>query len=118
MIYGKMTESGYVRADSAEPKSIRELSELGVRIYGARKGPDSIDYGIRWLQSLDEIIIDKRRCPNTYREFVGYEYERNRDGQFISAYPDKDNHAIDAVRYGCEDLMPAKAGIRAGRLDY
>ena len=89
MIYGKMTESGYVRADSAEPKSIRELSELGVRIYGARKGPDSIDYGIRWLQSLDEIIIDKRRCPNTYREFVGYEYERNRDGQFISAYPDK-----------------------------
>ena len=118
MIYGKMTESGYVRADSAEPKSIRELSELGVRIYGARKGPDSIDYGIRWLQSLDEIIIDKRRCPNTYREFVGYEYERNRDGQFISTYPDKDNHAIDAVRYGCEDFMPAKAGIRAGRLDY
>lgn len=118
MIRGKMTESGYVRADSAEPKSIRELAELGVRIYGARKGPDSVDYGIRWLQSLDEIVIDKRRCPNTYREFVGYEYERNRDGQFISAYPDKDNHAIDAVRYGCEDLMPAKAGIRAGRLDY
>lgn len=118
MIRGKMTESGYVRADSAEPKSIRELAELGVRIYGARKGPDSVDYGIRWLQSLDEIVIDKRRCPNTYREFVGYEYERNRDGQFISAYPDKDNHAIDAVRYGCEDLLPAKAGIRAGRLDY
>lgn len=118
MIRGKMTESGYVRADSAEPKSIRELSELGVRIYGARKGPDSIDYGIRWLQSLDEIVIDKRRCPNTYREFVGYEYERNREGQFISAYPDKNNHAIDAVRYGCEDLMPVRPGIRAGRLEY
>lgn len=118
MIRGKMTESGYVRADSAEPKSIRELAELGVRIYGARKGPDSIDYGIRWLQSLDEIIIDKRRCPNTYREFVGYEYERNRDGQFISTYPDKNNHAIDAVRYGCEDLMPVRPGIRAGRLEY
>lgn len=118
MIRGKMTESGYVRADSAEPKSIRELSELGVRIYGARKGPDSVDYGIRWLQSLDEIVIDKRRCPNTYREFVGYEYERNREGQFISAYPDKNNHAIDAVRYGCEDLMPVRPGIRAGRLEY
>lgn len=118
MIRGKMTESGYVRADSAEPKSIRELSELGVRIYGARKGPDSIDYGIRWLQSLDEIVIDKRRCPNTYREFVGYEYERNREGQFISAYPDKNNHAIDAARYGCEDLMPVRPGIRAGRLEY
>ena len=118
MIRGKMTESGYVRADSAEPKSIRELAELGVRIYGARKGPDSVDYGIRWLQSLDEIVIDKRRCPNTYREFVGYEYERNREGQFISAYPDKNNHAIDAVRYGCEDLMPVRPGIRAGRLEY
>lgn len=77
-----------------------------------------MDYGIRWLQSLDEIVIDKRRCPNTYREFVGYEYERNREGQFISAYPDKNNHAIDAVRYGCEDLMPVRPGIRAGRLDY
>lgn len=118
MIRGKMTESGYVRADSAEPKSIKELAELGIRIYGARKGPDSVDYGIRWLQSLDEIVIDKRRCPNTYREFVGYEYERNREGQFISAYPDKNNHAIDAVRYGCEDLMPVRPGIRAGRLDY
>lgn len=118
MIRGKMTESGYVRADSAEPKSIRELAELGVRIYGARKGPDSVDYGIRWLQSLDEIVIDKRRCPNTYREFVGYEYERNREGQFISACPDKNNHAIDAVRYGCEDLMPVRPGIRAGRLEY
>lgn len=118
MIRGKMTESGYVRADSAEPKSIRELAELGVRIYGARKGPDSVDYGIRWIQSLDEIVIDKRRCPNTYREFVGYEYERNREGQFISAYPDKNNHAIDAVRYGCEDLMPVRPGIRAGRLEY
>ena len=118
MIRGKMTESGYVRADSAEPKSIRELAELGIRIYGAVKGPDSVDYGIRWLQSLNAIVIDKRRCPNTYREFVSYEYERNRDGQFISAYPDKNNHAIDAVRYGCEDLMPVRPGIRAGRLEY
>lgn len=118
MIRKKMSESGYVRADSAEPKSIKELAELGIRIYGAVKGPDSVDYGIRWLQSLDEIVIDKRRCPNTYREFVGYEYERNREGQFISAYPDKNNHAIDAVRYGCEDLMPVRPGIRAGRLEY
>lgn len=118
LIKKKMSEGGFVRADSAEPKSIRELAELGVRIYGARKGPDSVDYGIRWLQSLDEIVIDKRRCPNTYREFVGYEYERNREGQFISAYPDKNNHAIDAVRYGCEDLMPVRPGIRAGRLEY
>ncbi len=93
-------------ADSAEPKSIAEMRDLGLHVAGARKGPGSVDHGMKWLQNLSHIYIDKRRCPNTYREFVGYEYERNRDGQFISAYPDKDNHAIDAVRYGMENAMP------------
>lgn len=93
-------------ADSAEPKSIVEMRGLGLNVAGARKGPDSVDHGMKWLQNLAHIYIDKRRCPNTYREFVGYEYERNREGQFISAYPDKDNHAIDAVRYAMESAMP------------
>ena len=92
-------------ADSAEPKSIVEMRGLGLNVAGARKGPDSVDHGMKWLQNLAHIYIDKRRCPNTYREFVGYEYERNREGQFISAYPDADNHAIDAVRYGMEPVM-------------
>lgn len=118
LIRKKTTESARILADSAEPKSIREMSELGLPIRGARKWPDSVDYGIRWLQSLEKIIIDKKRCPNAYREFVSYEYERTRDGAFISAYPDKNNHAIDAVRYGCEPVMPTQAAIRAGRIDY
>ena len=81
----------------------------------AKKGPDSVEFGIRWLQGLSAIVIDKKRCPNTYKEFVTYEYETTRDGQYISAYPDKNNHAIDAVRYGCEDLMPARFKIKAVR---
>lgn len=93
-------------ADSAEPKSIVEMRGLGLHVAGARKGPDSVDHGMKWLQNLAHIYIDKRRCPNTYREFVGYEYERNREEQFISAYPDAYNHAIDAVRYGMEPAMP------------
>ena len=99
------TKDAHIFADSAEPKSIAEMNALGLHVHGAKKGPDSVDYGIRWLQGLAEIAIDKRRAPNTFREFVGYEYERNRDGQFISAYPDKNNHAIDAVRYGCGTVM-------------
>lgn len=101
-----------VEADSAEPKSIAELNaylpSLGchARVYGAKKGPDSVEFGIRWLQSLNHIYIDKRRAPNTYKEFMQYEYETNRAGEYISAYPDKNNHAIDACRYGCIDLMP------------
>ena len=66
---------------------------------------------IKWLQDRAKIYIDKRRCPNVYREFVGYEYERNRQGQFISAYPDRDNHAIDAVRYGLSNVMRS-SGVR------
>ncbi|WP_455577330.1 PBSX family phage terminase large subunit [Anaerosinus sp.] len=94
-----------ITADSAEPKSIAELRGYGLNIYGARKGPDSVEYGMKWLQSLSKIVIDKKRCPNTYKEFVNYEYAKNKDGDFISEYPDKNNHAIDACRYMCEDEM-------------
>lgn len=96
---------GRILADAAEPKSIAEMSDYGLRISGARKGPDSIDFGMRWLQNRAHIYIDKRRCPNTYKEFVTYEYDRNKDGQFISAYPDANNHSIDAVRYGLSEIM-------------
>ena len=96
---------GRILADAAEPKSIAEMSDYGLRISGARKGPDSIDFGMRWLQNRAHIYIDKRRCPNTYKEFVAYEYDRNKDGQFISAYPDASNHSIDAVRYGLSEIM-------------
>lgn len=111
----KITETALIRADSAEPKSIKELNELGLRVLAAKKGPDSVEFGIRWLQGLSAIVIDKKRCPNAYKEFVTYEYETTRDGQYISAYPDKNNHAIDAVRYGCEDLMPARFKVKAVR---
>ena len=47
-----------------------------------------------------------------------YEYERNRDGQYLSAYPDKNNHDIDAARDGCSDVMPVRTQIRTGRFDY
>lgn len=101
----KKADTREIIADSAEPKSIKEMRDCGIHINGARKGPDSVDHGVKWLQDRAHIYIDKRRCPNTYREFISYEYERNRQGQFISAYPDKDNHAIDAVRYGMERML-------------
>lgn len=91
-----------VIADSAEPRTIRAFDKYGVNIKGARKGPDSVEHGIKWLQDLRAIYIDKERCPNTYKEFIGYEYQQDRNGNFISRFPDKDNHAIDAVRYALE----------------
>lgn len=91
--------------DSAEPKSIAEISEYGLRVIGAKKGPDSIEYGIKWLQDLEAIIIDPVRCPNTAREFYGYELEKDANGEFKAKFPDKNNHSIDAVRYSREDDM-------------
>lgn len=106
-------EAGGARiiCDSAEPKSIDEVKGYGLRVVGAKKGPDSVEYGVKWLQDLEEIIIDPARCPETAREFSGYELERDREGNFKAGYPDKDNHHIDAVRYACEDDM-RRPGIR------
>ena len=95
-----------VTCDSAEPKSIADFRELGLRVKGAKKGPDSVDYGVKWLsEELEEIIIDAERCPNTWREFYGYELDRDANGNLKADYSDKDNHSIDAVRYALEDDM-------------
>jgi phage terminase large subunit len=46
-----------------------------------------------------EIIIDDVRCPETAREFLNYELEKDANGNFKAEFPDKNNHSIDAVRY-------------------
>lgn len=94
-----------ITCDSAEPKSIDEMRDFGLNVAGAKKGPDSVEYGIKWLQDLEEIIIDPVRCPETAREFSGYELDRDKDGNFKAGFPDHDNHHIDAIRYACEDDM-------------
>lgn len=88
-----------VYADSAEPRTINELRQYGRRIVPVKKGPDSVEYGIKFLQDLEEIIIDDTRCPETAREFLNYELEKDANGNFKAGYPDKDNHSIDAARY-------------------
>ncbi len=100
-----------VMGDSAEPRTIAEFKNLGLNIKGVKKGPDSVEYGIKFMQDLEEIIIDKERCPNTAREFLGYEYEKDSNDNFKSDYPDKDNHSIDAVRYALRDDMRSKGGL-------
>lgn len=95
--------NGEIVADSAEPKSIAELYEYGLRIVGARKGPDSVRHGVKWLADLEEIVIDPIRCPNAAREFSRYELERDAAGNFKARYPDRNNHTIDAARYALQD---------------
>ena len=89
--------------DSAEPKSVADYRAMGLPAQEAIKGPGSVEYGMKWLQRR-KIVIDRRRTPNAYNEFVGYEYERNKDGDIISGYPDANNHLIDATRYALEPV--------------
>ena len=87
--------------DSAEPKSVADYRCLGVNAKEAMKGPSSVEYGMKWLQKR-RIVIDKKRTPNAWGEFTTYEYEQTRSGEWISGYPDRNNHTIDAVRYALE----------------
>jgi phage terminase large subunit len=92
-----------VTCDSAEPKSIQELREKGVNAQTAKKGKDSVNFGVQWLQGL-EIIIDAK-CVNAKREFSTYHWKKDKDGNALRVPVDKDNHLIDGARYGLEDDM-------------
>lgn len=103
-------------ADNAEEKSIACFRASGFNIRACVKGPGSVDYGMKWLASRTKIVIDRKRCPETAREFESYEYLKDKDGNFISGYPDKDNHFIDAVRYALnDDIMLAYARVKKVR---
>lgn len=100
-----ITEQGYddyqIVCDSAEKKSVNDFKDLGLPAVPAKKGPGSIEYSFKWLQGR-KIVIDYVRCPKAAEEFREYEYERDKDDNVISGYPDKNNHTIDAVRYALE----------------
>lgn len=103
-----LTSAEEVIADSAEMKSVADMRAYGMRCIGATKGPGSVRAGIRWLQTMAEIIIDPARCPATAKEFSEYEYEKDREGNPVDAFPDENNHGIDAVRYAMNRVWQRK----------
>lgn len=92
--------SDLIVADSAESKSVADYRSYGLNCYPVKKGAGSVEYSMKWLQSLEAIVIDPARCPKATKEFTEYEYDRNRAGEIIDGYPDVNNHCIDAARYG------------------
>lgn len=94
-----------VMCDSAEPKSIDEWRNLGIRAEAAPKqGAFSVRQGVRWLQDRSAIVIDPS-CEVAARELPSYQYARTKDGELTARLPDKDNHAIDALRYAVTTLI-------------
>lgn len=101
-------KSYLIVCDSAEPKSIADLKSAGYLARGSIKGPGSLEYSMKWLASLPKIVIDPKRCPETTKEFTMYEFEKDKDDNYISSYPDKDDHHISAVRYAMEQVWRKK----------
>jgi len=110
MIKARKWNDQEIIADSSEPKSIDNLKhDHGIRnIRGAKKGPGSVESGEKWLDELEAIVIDNKRCPNTAREFQNIDYETDKNGNVLNRLIDKDNHIIDSVRYACEKEMVNK----------
>lgn len=96
-------------ADSAEPKSIDRLRELGLsRIESARKGKDSIMNGIDFLQDFKIFIHPK--CVNTITEISNYTWDTDsKTGQKINKPIDDFNHLMDALRYLMEQFSRSTA---------
>lgn len=101
-------EEDLITADSAEPKSIGDFQSYGSLMRGAKKGPDSVEYSMKWLSGLAKIIIDPKRCPKSAEEFSIYEYPQDKDGNYITGYVDADNHCIDSVRYAMNPIWRRK----------
>ena len=103
-----ITGNDLITCDSAEEKSVGDYKAYGLLARGAEKGPGSREYSFKWLQSLREIVIDNARCPVSAQEFLDYEYERDKDGNVISGYPDGGDHCIDSVRYATNRIWKKK----------
>lgn len=101
LLMERIPQDELVIADSAEEKSVSDYKAFGLNCRASEKGPGSVAYSMKWLQSLSAIVIDPSRCPDTAREFTEYEYERDpKTNEVLEGYPDVANHHIDAVRYG------------------
>ena len=104
-IFAEIQRMGYAKeqitADSAEPKSIDRLRSLGLRrIRAARKGKDSVNNGIDYIQDFKIIILP--RCVNFLTEVSNYTWDEDKFGNKINKPIDDFNHLMDAKRYALE----------------
>lgn len=111
-IFQNIQKMGLVKekiiADSAEPKSIAELWNFGlIRIRAARKGKDSVNHGIQYIQGFH--IVIHPRCVNFITEISNYTWAIDKDGRTTNVPIDDFNHLMDAMRYALEDISKGSA---------
>lgn len=95
-------EKGYggqrIICDSAEPKSIAELQEEGIKAESSRKGKDSVNHGIQLIQNYN-IIVHERNCPEFKKEIQNYCWSKDKDGKPTDKPDHEFSHGMDSMRY-------------------
>lgn len=106
-----------IRADSARPDANSYLKRHGLpKITGCAKGKGSVEDGIQFIRSFEQVIIHPR-CVNVISEFRLYSYKVDRlSGDILPVPVDANNHWIDALRYALEPIMK-KSGMDYSRLN-
>lgn len=89
--------------DSAEPKSIVELNEHGIRAEGSRKGRDSVNHGIQLIQNYK--IVVHTHCKNFWNEIQNYCWGKDRNGNLTDKPDHEFSHGMDAMRYGVANVL-------------
>ena len=107
-IYRNIEKLGFKKeiivADSEEPKSIEHLRGLGLyRIKPSKKGKDSVNAGIQFIQDFK--IFIHPRCVNFLTEISNYSWDKDKFGKTVNKPIDDFNHLMDAMRYALEDYM-------------
>lgn len=95
-------------ADSARPETISYMNKNGFNIKSAKKGAGSVEDGIQFIRSFENIIIHER-CKHTIYEFSNYSYKVDKQNNRVLPIPeDKHNHCMDGLRYGLEPIQKVK----------
>lgn len=99
-------DKALIIADSAEPKSIDEISGYGLSIIGATKGQGSVNQGIQFVQ--DQRMSITKRSLNVIKEYRNYFWMTDKNGKIINEAQEGFNHAMDAIRYGLSAYEPQR----------
>ena len=107
VIAAAIKEKGYgnqiIICDSAEPKSIAELQEEGIRAEASRKGKDSVNHGIQLIQNYD--IIIHPTCTEFHREIQKYCWSLDKEGKPTNKPDHEFSHGMDSMRYGVSKIL-------------
>jgi phage terminase large subunit len=94
-----------IRADCSRPETISHLKRRGFKITGAPKWAGSVEDGVAWLRSCEQIVIHDR-CKHTIEEARNWSYKTDRlTGDVLPQLRDGFEHCWDGVRYGASPLI-------------